>query len=594
MARVQIVEDGLEAGRHAILIWTAWVVGACLGWLLAGLLIRLAGPGVLAVPWLVGIAGVAAIFAGATAGAMQAGLLRRWLLDTRSWIATSAAGAALAAASVIAGPAVVAWAEELNPRPDLLLAAALLELGAGGLVVAFAILLVAGSQWLILRRSLRPSDWRSRLALLIGAAGGAFVLGSLLGLALATARGGATTQSLRDVAPWIGLWLFGLLAASIFLAAALAALLHQADAWSSTAGMSTQPLVLPATPTAVPPITTAARPPMPRRATFVLVTLYLCLIPVMYFVPGSVLYRWIVCSTLDRMVGLSDCRTSLRGHSEVIESVQFAPDGRTLASTDHNGQVQVWNVADGSLVRTLAGYRVAYAPDGRVLATADNRQIHLWQAADGAKLATLSGHGSWVMGLAFSPDGTLLASASRDKTVRVWRVEDGKLLHTMPGHTAYVYTVAWAPDGRLLASSSYDGTVRLWRMPSGELARTITTSGAIVHGVAFSPDGSRLVSAQHDGTLRVWRTGDGTQERSILAYETDLDMLSARFAPDGTRIIAAAEDGRVGLWSVDGKRLATIRVPGGDAWAFDISPDGHTLATGSADHNVRLWDIGAE
>ncbi|HSH80258.1 MAG TPA: WD40 repeat domain-containing protein, partial [Herpetosiphonaceae bacterium] len=374
----------------------------------------------------------------------------------------------------------------------------------------------------------------------------------------------------------------------------LAALLHQADAWSSTAGMSTQPLVLPAAPGAVPPITTVARPTTPRRATSVLIALYLCLISLMYFVPNSVVYRWLVCSGLDRMVGLSDCRASLRGHSGAVESVRFAPDGRTFASADHDGQVRVWNAADGSLLRMLAGYRVAYTPDGGLLATADNRQIHLWQPDDGAKLATLTGHDDWVMGLAFSPDGTLLASASRDKTVRVWRVEDGRLLHTMRGHTAYAYSVAWTPDGRLLASSSYDGTVRIWRMPTGELARTITTSGAIVHGVAFSPDGSRLVSAQHDGTLRVWRTNDGTLERALLAYERDLDVISARFAPDGTRIVAATEDGRVGMWSVDGKQLATIRVPGGGGWAFDLSPDGHTLATGSADHNIRLWDVALE
>jgi len=568
-----------------------WVLGTCFGWLLAALLLRLASPGVLAVPWLVGAAGVAASGAGAMAGRIQAGLFRRWLLDTRAWMVASSTGATLAGASIVAGPAVVAWADTFNPRPDQLLVAALWEIVAGGVVVLLAILLVAGSQWLILRPSLRPSDWRSRLALLISAVGGAFTLGSLLGLAVATVRGGATAQSLRTVGAGIGLWMFGLVAASIYLAAAVAMLLHQADAWSSTAGMSTQPLTLPTAPGAMPPITTVARPAASRRAMLMLLALYGFLVPLMFFLPDGAMYRRLACSRLDRMVGLTGCRASLRAHTAAVANLHFTQDGRMLASADHDGHVRVWNVADGSMVRELAGHRVAYAPDSRLLATADNQQIHLWQASDGAKLATLTGHDTWVMGLGFSPDGTLLASASRDKTVRVWRVEDGALLHTMRGHTAYAYGVAWAPDGRLLASSSFDGTVRLWRMPSGELVRTIPTLGAVVHSVAFSPDGSQVVSAQRDGTIRVWRTADGTLAREILAYKQDLDVLIARFAPDGNTVLAATEDGRVGQWSADGKRLASIRVPGGDWPAFDISPDGHTLAIGSSDRSIRLWDI---
>jgi WD40 repeat protein len=96
----------------------------------------------------------------------------------------------------------------------------------------------------------------------------------------------------------------------------------------------------------------------------------------------------------------------------------------------------------------------------------------LWDATDGALLLTLGERGVAVNGVAFSPDGTVLAAALGDSTVKLWEVSSGRELQTLRGHTGMVMSAAFAPDGRLLASSSSDGTVRLWGVspPGGAAA----------------------------------------------------------------------------------------------------------------------------
>jgi WD40 repeat protein len=292
---------------------------------------------------------------------------------------------------------------------------------------------------------------------------------------------------------------------------------------------------------------------------------------------------------------------TLRGHTGEVHAVAFSPDGRYLSTRGADG-VKVWDLETGREAVDGAG-RAATLNDvvragGRELtAAANGRAVQVRDARTGQDLWTLDGHTETVYGVAFSPDGTRLASAGADETVKVWELPAGteprvlrRPLLDLHGHTAPVRAVAFSPDGNRLASAGADETVAVWQLPGGRQVLSLRGHTDWVLALAFSPDGRRLASAGRDAAVKVWDATTGQEARTLSRHTGPVNAVA--FSPDGQVLASASADGTVRLWgATTGREGVTLRGHTDKVWGVAFSPDGRLLASAGADRAVRLWDV---
>ena len=310
--------------------------------------------------------------------------------------------------------------------------------------------------------------------------------------------------------------------------------------------------------------------------------------------------RHALSASTDRTVRLWDvesghCMQVLEGHTAVVRSAAWRRDGRRVLSSADDGTLRLWDVETGRCLRVFSGHTaavnsVAWGPDGRrALSGAADQTVRLWEVESGHCLRVLAGHTSRVNSVAWSPDGRRVLSAANDNAIRLWEVETGQCLRVLKGHTDSVLSVSWSPSGQGVLSAGADQTVRLWEVESGwpSMLKGHTRS---VSSVAWSPDGRRALSAAADQTLRLWDLESGRCLRVLEGHAGGVQTVA--WSPDGCRALSAGEDRRVRLWEIEtGRCLRVLEGHTASVWSVAWSADDRRALSGADDHTVRLWDM---
>jgi WD40 repeat protein/serine/threonine protein kinase len=232
---------------------------------------------------------------------------------------------------------------------------------------------------------------------------------------------------------------------------------------------------------------------------------------------------------------------------------------------------------------------VAFSADGTRIATGgDDRTAKVWDARTGTPLLELKGFKELVLSVVFSPDGRHIVTGSGDKTAKVWDAQTGTLLLELKGHTGGVDSVAFSPDGTRIVTGSGDRTAKVWDAGTGTILVDLKGHTNGVRSVAFSLDGVRIVSGSHDRTAKVWDARTGTPLLELKGH-TD-SVHSVAFSPDGTRIVTGSSDQTAKVWdALMGTPLKELNGHTGGVFSVAFSPDGTRVVTGSGDYMAKVW-----
>jgi WD40 repeat protein len=288
-------------------------------------------------------------------------------------------------------------------------------------------------------------------------------------------------------------------------------------------------------------------------------------------------------------------------------TVAWSPDGALLATGSKDKTLELRDAKTLEVVRSIASFkamvfRLAFHPDGKWLASASNGVVRLWNPADGQELVQLKAYSDVVAdvrSLAVSADGSQIAAGNWEGEIFLWDATSFKLIRNLAKQSLPVTGLAFSPDGALLATCTGSwkeyqraGEVRLWTIATGEELASFSGPAAELRGICFDRAGKRLIAYGKDKQAFVW---DVKQRTQISSFASEIMMSAAALLPDDRRLAIGDLKGGVTVRELETGRIVASAPGGGKLVSqMAISPDGTTLATAALDGMVRLFRLTSE
>jgi hypothetical protein len=288
-----------------------------------------------------------------------------------------------------------------------------------------------------------------------------------------------------------------------------------------------------------------------------------------------------------------------------ITALAYHPSGRFLAVAGLR-EVILLDTATNDLLGKLPGQgpkvtALAYSRDGNHLAVASGEPgksgvVRLYFVPpsglpNARPDAMIPAHKDLILDLAFSPDGTTLATCGYDRLIKLWKLEDLKTPREFKDHSDAVYGIAFSPDGKLLASVSADRAAKVWDVTSGKRLYTLSEATDWLYAVAFSPDGKQLAAGGIDKSIRVWNISAVAGEIAHSVFAHEAAILRLAYAADGKTLYSLSEDRSAKAW--DAAKLAERRVYAKQpetTLSLAVRPDHKQVAIGRFDGALVLLD----
>ena len=235
----------------------------------------------------------------------------------------------------------------------------------------------------------------------------------------------------------------------------------------------------------------------------------------------------------------------LKGHDNIINSLNFSSDNTRLISVSSDKTARIWDITSGSTLHTLQGHteRIiasAFSPDNQLAVTgSDDHTLKLWQVTDGSLQATLEGHSDKVKSVAFTPDGHYILSGSDDKTIRLWNGKTGDFIKVMARQNLTVVSLSVSLDGTVVLTGqglgNGDCINNIFSIPSGKSISRFTKHNNIVLATAISPDGTTAATGGgNDKEIWLWDVRTGREIKKLVG--NGKSVFSVGFSKDGRSI----------------------------------------------------------